>query len=283
VQRPANISGHEPVLRLVHFTDAHLRTEHDAPARFRGMLRHIRRNNPDISLFLNGGGSIYMPDGGHPSREYVEREWQLWKDCTNAELSDVSLRSCLGEGDLFYPDDATDPLHGKPCALRQLGMESAYYSFSSEGWHFCVLDSMHDGGGALGEEQMSWLKFDLDHNRHLPVLVLSHYPIAAFSTLPDHSAMHRDWEEILALFNANPNVKICLSGHTHLLDRVWYNGVKYCCNGSAGGHYWEPGEDGLSACKQTPPGYALVELYKDGSSRCKYVPYPIRTQVENSF
>ncbi|MDR2845451.1 MAG: metallophosphoesterase [Puniceicoccales bacterium] len=273
----------KPVLSLVHITDVHIRAEYDAPERFRAMLRHIRLTNPDVELFLNSGDTIFPPYNEQPAHEVAEARWRLWQECLADTLAGITLRNCLGEGDLYASADGTDAAQIRPYALRQLGMESAYYSFSRKGWHFCVLDSNHAGDGVLGPRQMAWLKSELEHNRHRPVLVLSHCPIAAFCTVPARTHFHRDSEEILALFNANPNVKLCLSGHTHLLDRVWYNGVKFCCNGAVSGHWWESGDDGRSACRQTPPGYALVDLYANGSTRCEYVPFPVGLCPDNAF
>jgi 3',5'-cyclic AMP phosphodiesterase CpdA len=246
------------------------------------MLRYIRLTNPDISLYLNGGGTVYTPRGEAVPRERIEEEWRLWKECIAAEVPDVTMMSCLGDDDLRWAGEAEDPLRGKPYVQRQLETPSTYYSFTRNGWLFCMLDSNH-ANGSLGEEQMAWLKTELEHSRNLPVLVVSHYPLVAFSTIPDRSGIHQDWEEIIALFNANPNVKLCLSGHTHLLDRVWYNGVKYCCNGSASGYWWEAGDDGKSSYKQTPPGYALVDLFADGRSRCEYIPFPHGSISDNAF
>jgi 3',5'-cyclic-AMP phosphodiesterase len=65
----------------------------------------------------------------------------------------------------------------------------------------------------------------------------------------------------------HPNVKLCLSGHTHLVDRLDYTGVSYFCNGAVSGAWWKGAWQGCE------PGYALVNLYDDGSFEREYVVY----------
>lgn len=274
-------AGKRPVLRLAHITDVHLRPEHDAPKRFAEMLRHIRKTNPDIDLFLNGGDSIYAADYGNIKRDRVETQWNIWQEVIAAELKDVKIYGCLGNHDMWWAGPKDDAMYGKPWVVKQLGIPDRYYSFTRDGWHFCVLDSNNDGG-ALDKAQRAWLEKQIAANRDKPVLLLSHYPIAAYCTTID-GGLHRDSKSLVALFAKNPNVKVCLSGHIHLLDRVWYNGVKYFCNGSASGYWWEPGPDGKSTYQETPPGYAIVELYADGEAHCEYFPFPARRHAPNAF
>jgi hypothetical protein len=79
--------------------------------------------------------------------------------------------------------------------------------------------------------------------------------------------MHIDARRLKTLFLDHPNVKLCLSGHIHLRDSVMYNGVTYACNGAVCGNWWR------GAYQETQPGYALVDLWNDGSFRVDYVRY----------
>ncbi|MEX2092204.1 MAG: hypothetical protein WD971_05980, partial [Pirellulales bacterium] len=69
------------------------------------------------------------------------------------------------------------------------------------------------------------------------------------------------------LFAKHPNVKLCISGHLHLLDRVDYNGVTYLCNGAVSGNWWG------GRHKDCDEGYAVVDLYDDGTFEHEYVKY----------
>jgi 3',5'-cyclic-AMP phosphodiesterase len=178
-------------------------------------------------------------------------------------------------------------LYGKAWAKIELKLKERYYSFDSHGWHFIVLDSTHirpDGKwytAKLDEEQFKWLQSDL---KNLPenakVLVLSHIPILAASAFLDGDNaqtgdwvvpgawMHIDAGKIIELFYKHPQVKVCLSGHLHLLDKVVYNNVTYYCNGATSGSWWDD-----EPYHQTHAGYAIVDLYEDGNSTRQYVEY----------
>ena len=79
---------------------------------------------------------------------------------------------------------------------------------------------------------------------------------------------HTDAVDLIELFYQHPNVKAALSGHMHLLDRVDYNGVAYLCNGAVSGNWWNS-----DTYHQTKAGYALVDLYDDGTVERTYLPY----------
>ncbi len=68
-------------------------------------------------------------------------------------------------------------------------------------------------------------------------------------------------------FNQHKNVKLAVSGHIHLTDRVDYNGVSYCCNGAVSGRWW------FGKYQHTEAGYAIIDLYDDGSFTNTYVSY----------
>jgi predicted phosphodiesterase len=79
--------------------------------------------------------------------------------------------------------------------------------------------------------------------------------------------MHSDSEKIKSLFGRHPHVKVCVSGHTHLVDRVDYNGVSYLCGGAVCGNWWR------GRHKDCDEGYAVIDLCDDGSFDCEYVKY----------
>ena len=145
------------------------------------------------------------------------------------------------ESESAYGDEAQ---WGKKWAEDAFGIDHRYYSFDNAGWHFIVLDSTfpHEKNtymAKLDEEQFSWLAADLKKLAgQLPVCIVSHIPIlsvalvewsARFRKYPqsDVGASHQDAMEIVHLFKKHPNVKLCVSGHLHLLERIEYAGVTY--------------------------------------------------------
>ena len=76
------------------------------------------------------------------------------------------------------------------------------------------------------------------------------------------------------LFYKHKDKKInCISGHVHLLDSNVYNNVNYFCNGAMSGFWWENGDENSAQkywYRQTPPGYAILDLYEDGTITSTY-------------
>ena len=182
-----------------------------------------------------------------------------------------------------------EPFFGKEWFLNEFGYSSTYYSFNMAGWHFIVLDSIDVDGSGRGHagfscrivgDQLDWLKSDLSSTPpSVPVVVVTHAPIvsvAAFFELPwtkepgiviRNKRMHGDYETLNSIFLEHRNVKLCLSGHLHLLDRTEYDGVTHICDGAVCGDYWK------GPCLQTPEGYGLIDLFDDGSFSHQYMTY----------
>lgn len=260
------------VLRIAHITDVHIRPEHDAPNRFRKCVEEIKKYR--IDFFLNGGDTIYAADYNHITRDRVNEQWKIWEGCRN-EIKEYEVHSCLGNHDMWWAaPDKQDAMYGKDHVVKRLGTPHRFYSFDKKGWHFIILDSNNKNAGSLDDEQRRWLEEDLAKlPTGTPVICLSHYPILAVCTILD-GGNHTDSKYISDLFYKHRDKKItCLSGHIHLQDTAEYNGVHYFCNGALSGFWWENGDKdsaGKYYYKQTAPGYAIVDLFEDGTVDNKY-------------
>ncbi|MBC6999054.1 metallophosphoesterase [Cytophaga sp. FL35] len=255
------------ILKIAHITDIHIRPEENAPERFLKCIKEVKNHN--IDFFLNGGDTIYAADYDNISRERVNEQWGIWNEL-RSRFKEFEVFSCLGNHDMWWAaPNKNDSMYGKGYAVEQLGIKNRFYSFSRKGWHFVVLDSNNENAGSLDEEQRKWLEKDLDSlNKDTPVVVLSHYPILGVCTIID-GGNHTDSKYITDLFYKHSDKKFhCLSGHVHLLDSAVYNNAHYYCNGAVSGFWWEKG-DANSAQKywyrETPPGYAILELMEDGT------------------
>ena len=270
------------VLKIAHITDVHIRPEYNAVARFKKCLEMIRKDKVD--LILNGGDSIYAADYDNIKKDRVLELWSCWKDSVEL-VKDIPMYSVLGNHDMWWQGKG-DELFGKPGVLKMLGLKSSYYSFDKNGWHFIMLDSNHpQTPGMLDEEQWNWFVQDVKNNADKSILIMSHYPLLSCTGIVDNkpdfigpfkvsgSYNHLDIMKFIEVFNKNKNIKVCLSGHIHLLDKVWYNDVDFLCNGAVSGFWWEPGDDNKSSYKQTVPGYSILNLYNDGSFDDEYIKY----------
>lgn len=287
-ENPMSQQPRKRVLRIAHLTDIHVQPERNAEQWMRECLRHVHQLKDQPDVIFNGGDTIMDAFGQTADRTRIQ--WELWKKVMEEERS-IPLVSCIGNHDVWGWNKETsgatgeEPLYGKRWAMESLGLTSRYFSFDQAGWHFVVLDSTHAHGekhyrGRLDEEQFEWFAGDLASvDAQTPTLVLSHIPILSASAYFDGDNeksgdwvvpgawMHLDARRIKDLFLNHPQVKLCLSGHIHLLDRVDYNGVTYLCNGAVCGNWWK------GNYQECPPGYALINLYDDGSFEHEYVLY----------
>lgn len=269
-------------LRIAHLTDVHLKDKWDAPDRFRRCLHHVQDQKPGVDLILNGGDIVF--DMNRENLDVINAQWALWHSTIQSECS-LPIHYALGNHDIWWNEnDKGKTIYGKQFSMQQIGLATPYYSFTKNEWKFIVLDSVHldvDGTwyiGRLGDDQFNWLQDQLQTTpAQTPICVLSHIPILTATNLVEDDIvnkwvmlggdMHTDNAKIIDLFYQHPNVKLCLSGHIHLRDKVVYNGVTFICNGAVSGAWWEGNK------RQTAPGYGLIDLFADGSFQESYVIY----------
>jgi len=276
------LTGEKPALRIAHITDIHLKNKFDAPSRFTKCLYHMQQQSPKVGLVLNGGDIVF--DMNKENIGTINNQWKLYKSVWANECN-LPVSYCLGNHDIWWnEDDKAQALYGKKYSMDQLGLQKPYYSFTKGGWKFIILDSVHldiDNTwyiGKLGDEQFAWLENELKAtDPSIPVLVMTHIPILTATNLIEDDIvnkwvmlggdMHTDTAKIISLFYKHPNVKLCLSGHIHLREKLVYNNVTYICNGAVSGAWWEGNR------RETAPGYGIIDLFSDGSFAENYVNY----------
>ena len=280
------------VLRIAHMTDFHVQPEGVAPEGMRSALRHAQTQEDPPDIIFNTGDSIM--DSLEADKPRTEAQWEVYKDILAAE-NKLPIIHVIGNHDVWGwgLSDSTlksDPLYGKEMALEQLGLSNRYYTFDRAGWHFIVLDSMHLPNavsthpyiGKLDDEQFQWMIDDLNEvaaTTKIPICILSHIPILAACEYFDGpneesgnwvvpaSWMHIDARRFRDYFVQIPNVRLCLSGHTHQYETLDYLGVRYMTNGAVAGNWWN------GIYMDVPPSYVMVNLYDDGSADSLLVPY----------
>ncbi|HWD40527.1 MAG TPA: metallophosphoesterase [Fimbriimonas sp.] len=285
----------KPGFRFAHLTDLHIKG-HQCGQSVRRAFRHAvdRPHRPD--LIVTGGDLVY--DAMYGNERCVDRQWRHVSRAFHAERS-VPIEHILGNHDIWGIDrdksqtKGNEPLYGKKWAMQVLNMPQTYRSFDRGGWHFVLLDDVQalpeqkTYEARLDEAQFQWLGNDLASLKSTtPVIVLSHVPILGASVffppqtsqdsskwaLP-FSMMHGDAHRIVELFARHPNVKLCLSGHTHLIDKVEYKGVTYLCNGAVSGNWWNGPFQGF------PPGYSMIDLFPDGTFSSEFQDYRLAPEI----
>jgi Icc protein len=276
-------------LRIAHLTDIHVQPERGAPKGMEAAIEHAQGQKDKPQLIITGGDLIMDSFGADEER--TKAQWDVFNRVLKAN-AEIPVEHTIGnhdvwgwgKGDAF----ASHPNFGKAWACEQLGLSKPYRSFDRAGWHFIVLDSTFREGNSykarLDDEQFEWLEGDLAKTpKTTPVMVVSHIPIIAVCSFFDGenektgnwvipgSWVHIDARRIKDLFSKHPNVKLCVSGHEHLVDQVVYNNVTYFCNGAVCGSWW------TGDYHECTYGYALVDLFDDGSFENRYVPYGWKT------
>jgi 3',5'-cyclic AMP phosphodiesterase CpdA len=277
-------------LRIAHLTDIHVQPERGAEKGMEAALEHAQGQSDKPDLIFTGGDLIMDAFGADEARTKVQ--WDIFTRVLKSTV-EVPIEHTIGNHDVWGWGNRSkfekDSRFGKRWACDVLGLDKPYRSFDRAGWHFIVLDSTFPKGtgeytARLDDEQFEWLQSDLKATpAETPIFVISHIPILAVCAMFDGENektgnwvipgawVHIDARRIKDLFRKHPNVKVCISGHEHLIDQVVYNGVTYFCNGAVSGAWW--GGD-YHECTY---GYAQVDLFDDGSFENRYVPYGWKT------
>ena len=274
-------------LRVAHLTDMHVQPERHGGEGYAAALRSLDKLDPKPDLILTGGDHVM--DAFEASAERAAEQWDLYQRVLR-ENTTIPVYAVMGNHDVWgWHGQARpgDPGYGKAEAIHRLSIKGnkPYYSFDAGPWHFICLDNVaqrdRDYFASLDGEQTEWLRADLAAQpKGKPVCVASHIPLLAacvffdgddrvrsdFWHVPD-AWMHRDVKPLIDLLRAHGNVRLCLSGHIHLVDRVDYLGITFLCNGAVSGAWWK------GPNQEFAEGYGVIDLWPDGRFEHQYVTF----------
>lgn len=277
----ASVVGDRPrrVLRVAHLTDTHLPEGEVGRRGFEACLAAVQGMDDPPGLIVFGGDNLMNVDGAEGAAR-ADAQLAGWSAALQQSCS-LPYLTAIGNHDVLR----LDPTDGKKWATDSFGLAQRYFHLDRAGWRFIVLDSTEPqpGGGYKGrldDEQFDWLGRTLaDTPGTTQVCIVSHIPVLAVCAYFDGDNeesgdwrvpgawMHIDARRIKDLFKQHPNVRLCLSGHMHLVDQVDYLGVRYACNGAVCGGWWR------GDYHEFGPGFAVVDLYDDGSSTVDFQTY----------
>jgi Icc protein len=253
---------------FVFMTDIHLQPELNADKGLLAAIDKINELNPD---FVITGGDLIM-DALEQTKDRADSLYLLYKKLQN-EL-DMPVFNTIGNHEhyAFYNKDEInrdDPDYGDKMYRRYMGLP--YYSFNHSGWHFISLNSITETEdrryrGGISEEQVKWLKKDLESVRtETPVVVSVHIPfITGMNQLKSGSLKSNrpgdvinNSKEVLSLFD-DKNLKIVLQGHLHYLEDLFMEGkTHFITGGAVCSNWWEGQRYGLEE------GFLLVTVEGD--------------------
>jgi Icc protein len=274
------------VIRFAHLSDIHVEPKKGAPEGLTTALRHVQALEDKPEMIITGGDNIMDCLGADDN--WTNIQFKLLKDIFAKECR-LPVKHCIGNHDVWGWDKknskttGNEKLWGKKRAVYELDLPNRYYSFDKGPWRIIILDSTYPDNSVytarLDDEQFEWLEKELETHSNSHVCIISHIPIlsaAAFLdgdneksgrwTLPDEW-MHLDARKIKNLFLEHPNVRLCISGHMHMVDKVLYNDVTYICDGAVSGAWWKGNH------YEFEEGYGLFDLYDDGTFDYEYIAY----------
>lgn len=272
-------------LRIAYLTDIHVEPGLRPEAGFARALEAVAALPDPADLLVNGGDAVFtaLTRDAHD----VEAQFRTFRRILDAGPR-LPVMHCIGNHDVWgwglgdAGAAASDPRYGKGWALDALGLESPHYRVDRGGWRFVVLDSTHPGASfdyqaRLDDAQFEWLEGVLASTpATTPVCLVSHIPLVSvaarhwFGAEPsgvepsviEEVLAHRDSGRIVELLEGHPNVKLALSGHLHMEERLEFRGLTYLNVGAVSGNWWNvetPDFRGFG------PGFATVDLFDDGS------------------
>ena len=172
--------------------------------------------NPDASVTLRKAVAtvnalpeapdfiVFTGDLTHTTDDPVERRRRLGEfKSIVSELKVKTVRFMPGEHDASLDRGA---------AFQEF-FGATHYTFDHKGVHFIALDNVSDPGAKIGDEQLAWLKADLDKiDKKTPIVVLTHRPL--FDLAPKWDWATRDGAQAVDLLMPHPNVTV-FYGHIH--------------------------------------------------------------------
>lgn len=245
-------------------------------------------NERELDLLINLGDCIM--DGSTHSSAKVADDWRNFKHIAIDRAKHETIH-VPGNHDFFswvkkLPVRSVET----EVAFEQLKMQEVQTKRLNQDWLLIALNSSqkstlhHERGydAKFSNEQFAKLEKLLrenamqDKTKH--VLIATHIPILTVTSFMDrrqtssqrqyelpNNHMHSDSYDIVQLLSKYEQVKLCISGHQHMVDEVVYNGIKFICCGSLCGQWWT---------KETYRGHnagnMFFELYEDGSTTHHY-------------
>ena len=250
-------------------TDIHLQPEKNAVAGFRQAIDTVNKLNPD---FVITGGDLVM-DALDQTHGRVDSLYALYKE-VSGEFN-MPVYNAVGNHEVYgwHRDEdgiELNPDFGKKMYEKEMG--ERFYSFDHKGWHFIILDAIYRGDegnyiGKIDQEQVEWLKGDLDKTDKLtPIAITVHIPFITSRTQLSQGALAANSEggvitnslEVLQMFREY-NLKLVLQGHLHFNEDLYVgNQVHFITGGAVSGQWWsnKPGS-------QPEEGFQMIHVKGD--------------------
>ncbi len=262
--------------KISFLTDIHLPASNEINSR---AIKAFKLANKSDMILL-GGDNLMAID--HQPENIIQAQFENWQRLASHHLG-RPYRTVLGNHDIeMIVSPKPTNMCGKERSSELFGMKGRYWTDKVNGWRIVGLDTVQHRRntyvGHVDHEQRKWLRDVLLADRTTPTLVVGHMPILSVTMLADRTthcgpnslpisfcSQVGNSREVVEIFREAGNVRLCLSGHTHMNDRCEFAGTTYVCGGSVSGSWWKGPHQGFA------PSFTDVTLHNDGSFDTKTI------------
>ncbi len=188
------------------------------------------KNVKDYSFIVNAG-DVIQKGGDH-------KDWIEFFEASRPFLEQTTLISAVGNHAYYQDSSNTEVPEYFRQYLRWSGAnEFGGVSIDFQKFQLIVYNSItHKMSVLASHQQMRWLENELikTSNKNIPAIFVAHYPPFSSSGFHKSSKAKEMREKVVPLLEKY-GVRLVLTGHTHIYERSYKNGIHYVTGGPAGG------------------------------------------------
>ena len=253
-------------------TDVHLnpRNEGDCDGGLRKALADVRTRDVDFILFGGDNVEANYHLGAEHEHEVVDMYTRFRRIVGE---SGIPAYFTIGNHDTFDRFEGHEDKIGYGYFEKFCG--PVRQSFDHKGIHFVTLNSLvpdSNGRWSVGDEQLEWLKGDLDAaGKDTPVIISMHVPMLSLyypvvDGIFSGADMVTDSKKTFDLLKQY-NVRLVLQGHQHIHEEIQERGRWFVTGGGICASWWS------GPLADTEEGYVLVHVGDNGDLSWEYIDY----------
>ncbi|MHC4139071.1 MAG: metallophosphoesterase family protein [Planctomycetota bacterium] len=229
-------AGRKKSINFAHITDTHVTfvgkngtaLKEESFNIFRDIIGQIN-DMPDIDFILFGGDNINNTDPGTKGFDEFMNIMSSVKVPYFAQFGNREV-SPIPPGIALSKEQYAEKMRGH-------GLDTGNYSWSVSpvpGLRILGLDTTIEGhdNGEIPEEGLDWIKEEIAKYPNDMIITLSHHlllPTWGSRDIPKWKKKYllKNYQEVNAILDAAPQVKVCLMGHHHVSKIQAINGLHY--------------------------------------------------------
>lgn len=257
-------------LTFAYLTDVHLNSTNrgNGDGGLRAALADVKSKQADLVLF---GGDNTDSDGLGDAEQTADSLQARFKSIVDE--SGLPAYFTIGNHDRFYRTNSQPDTLGFKLFEKRFG--KTYHSFTHQGVHFIVLNSLYpaaEGPYSIDPAQLDWLKQDLQQTgKETPIVVSLHVPmLSLYYPVVEGNFKGADMivntKQVFEVLN-DYNVKLILQGHQHIYEQIQERNRWFVTAGAVSAYWW------AGNFLETEEGYLLVQVDEDNNFTWEYIDY----------